>query len=154
MCFTSQCLIIEMVNVLSFFARTGAPYLPTYSKRMSAMFTQLRQEPSFRKQQLQRQQKRHRPNSHQQDKTSNTTGLRFVDLGSGDGRFVFRAAQEGLFDHCVGYEINPLLYLWSQAWRLVGGPRVWSTTSFYCRDIWKVDLRQANVVAVVRGPLF
>lgn len=102
---------------------------------MSAMFTQLRQEPSFRKL-LQ----------HHQNKNT----LRFVDLGSGDGRFVFRAANEGLFGHCVGYEINPLLYIWSQARRLVSGPRIWSTTSFYCRDIWKVDLRQTNVVAVVR----
>jgi hypothetical protein len=118
----------------------GAPYLPTYDKRMSAMFNQLRQEPSFRK------QLQHFKN--EEGKSANT--LRFVDLGSGDGRFVFRAAEEGLFGHCVGYEINPLLFLWSQARRLVGGPRVWSTTSFYCRDIWKVDLRQTNVVAVVR----
>ena len=35
------------------------------------------------------------------------SNLTFVDLGSGDGRVVFRAAREGLFDNCVGYEINP-----------------------------------------------
>ena len=32
--------------------------------------------------------------------------LRFVDLGSGDGRLVFRAAREGIFDSSSGYEIN------------------------------------------------
>jgi len=31
----------------------------------------------------------------------------FIDLGSGDGRLVFRAAREKLFHTCIGYEINP-----------------------------------------------
>jgi len=33
--------------------------------------------------------------------------LTFFDLGSGDGRVVFRAAREGMFHKSIGYEINP-----------------------------------------------
>ena len=132
----------------------GAPYLPTYKSRMDAMFAQLRREPSFQRMQLRLQQP-----SKVAAATTNTSAstlpqnsLTFVDLGSGDGRFVFRAAREGLFcGGCIGYEINPILYLWSQARRLAGGPRMWRSTHFYCRDIWKVDLRQTNVIAVVSG---
>ena len=68
----------------------GAPYLPTFSKKLQQMF-----EP------LSSSKKRYQT---------------FVDLGSGDGRVVFAAArQKHLFQNkCIGYEINPgtwILYL-------------------------------------------
>ena len=107
----------------------GAPYLPTFSKSMNAMFAQLRREPI-------RQKK-----------------LTFVDLGSGDGRVVFRAAREKMFDKCIGYEINPLLHLFASLQRVVRGPQAWRATRFYLGDLWKVDLRTADVVAVVRPSL-
>ena len=78
--------------------------------------------------------------------TSSAKKLTFVDLGSGDGRLVIHAARSGLFDRSVGLEINPLLVLYSHVWRMTS--RQWET-SFVCRDIWKADLRDVDVVAVV-----
>jgi len=106
----------------------GAPYLPTFSKNMDAMFQQLRE--------------------HAKNRRNEKKLLRFVDLGSGDGRLVFRAAREGYYG--VGYEINPMLHVAAQAQRILW-PRYWSTTQFYWQDIWKVDLRDTDVVAVVSG---
>ena len=77
--------------------------------------------------------------------------LVFVDLGSGDGRLVFRAARENIFDECIGYEINPILHSIALIQRLFGGPKYWNTrTKFYIRNIWDVNLHNADVVAVVR----
>jgi hypothetical protein len=42
-----------------------------------------------------------------------------------------------------------MLHLFAQLKRLVLGPATWSSTDFALRDIWKTDLRSANVVAVV-----
>lgn len=64
----------------------GAPYLPTVSKKMDKMFAPLHKSLT---------------------KKHNQKKLVFVDLGSGDGRVVFRAAREGLFHKSIGYEINP-----------------------------------------------
>jgi hypothetical protein len=36
---------------------------------------------------------------------------------------------------------------------LLLGPATWSSTAFALRDIWKTDLRSANVVAVVSAAL-
>jgi hypothetical protein len=108
----------------------GAPYLPTFQKNMNAMFRQLQKEPTFQKKTGQK--------------------LVFVDLGSGDGRIVFRAAQENIFHKCIGYEINPLLHLFAKLSRIFRGQKYWSSTNFFLRDIWKADLRNVDVVAVVR----
>lgn len=103
---------------------------------MNAMFTQLRKEPNFAERQK-----------------TGSSKLKFVDLGSGDGRIVFRAAKERLFGLSVGYEINPLLHLFASLQRILRGPAVWSSTRFYLRDLWNVDLRDADVVAVVRNTI-
>ena len=68
-------------------------------------------------------------------------------MGSGDGRVVFRAAREGLFDKSVGYEINPALHIFANFRRLIT-PRYWTNTQFYMRDLWKIPLHQYDVVAV------
>jgi hypothetical protein len=68
----------------------GAPYLPTFANKLDRMFAPLQ--------------------SHfgaSSNKISSKKLLTFVDLGSGDGRVVFRAAREGLFHKSIGYEINP-----------------------------------------------
>ena len=73
----------------------GAPFLPTAAKGLNIMFSELRQHPNILSK------------LNQKRATTLNSTLTFVDLGSGDGRVVFRAAREGLFDRCVGYEINP-----------------------------------------------
>lgn len=83
----------------------GAPYLPTFRTKMDQMFAPL---------------KAHYHKSADTLAASQISTIRaatipkggnrnltFVDLGSGDGRVVFRAAREGLFHKSIGYEINP-----------------------------------------------
>jgi hypothetical protein len=67
----------------------GAPFLPTASKGLNVMFQELKKQSIIAK------------NIHA------NKPLNFVDLGSGDGRVVFRAAREGFFTKSIGYEINP-----------------------------------------------
>ena len=74
----------------------GAPFLPTASKGLDIMFQELKKQPICKAVQSQ---------SHGINKTKKK--LTFFDLGSGDGRVVFRAARENLFHKSVGYEINP-----------------------------------------------
>ena len=76
-----------------------------------------------------------------------SSSLKFVDLGSGDGRVVFRAAREGIFQKSVGYEINPALHMWVKFRQLVT-PKYWSSTEFYLGDLWKIKLHNYDVVAV------
>ena len=97
------------------------------------MFAQLRKEPKF----MDRQ------------KEGAAAKLNFVDLGSGDGRIVFRASKENLFSLSVGYEINPLLHAFASLQRILRGPKAWSSTQFHLKDLWNVDLRDADVAAVV-----
>lgn len=100
----------------------GAPFLPTFRSHREAMFRQL-QETVGRKKEV------------------------FVDLGSGDGRLVFAAAQT--FRLSIGYESNPFLYAFSQGQRFIRGPKYWASTRFYWQDLWTADLSQVDVVAVV-----
>ncbi|KAL3793266.1 hypothetical protein ACHAWO_001871 [Cyclotella atomus] len=107
--------------------RRGAPYLPTFKSKLNVMFDLIR---------IQIKQQSH-PRRN----------LQFVDLGSGDGRVVFRAAREGLFHKSVGFEINPTLHLFAQARKLMS-PKYWHTTRFQCGDLWKIQLSNYDVVAV------
>ena len=112
----------------------GAPYLPTFAKNMDIMFQLLRQEPAF------------------QARIRTGEALNFIDLGSGDGRIVFRAARENMFRQSTGVEINPLLHVAALAQRLVWGYH--STTTFQLQDIWKTSLHSTHVVAVYGlGPI-
>jgi hypothetical protein len=65
----------------------GAPYLPTTKGRIDTTFAAL--------------------HTHFAPQLSEGKKLLFADLGSGDGRVVFRAAREEIFMKSVGYEINP-----------------------------------------------
>lgn len=112
----------------------GAPYLPTFGGKLNTMFDLIRGQ-ALLSRHTQIQPIRPAP------------PLRFVDLGSGDGRVVFRAAREGLFAQSVGYEINPALHLLASCRRWVT-PRYWSSTRFSRRDLWKIKLHQYDVVAV------
>ena len=55
--------------------------------------------------------------------------------------------REGLFAKSVGYEINPALHVFANCRRIMT-PRYWSSTQFYMRDLWKIQLQQYDVVAV------
>lgn len=110
-------LIIVMAVVAVVFGLVlifGAPYLPTLSAQQKQALDMLALKP----------------------------GQVFYDLGSGDGRMLKAAAGRGLV--AVGYELNPLLALYS-----------WLTTRRYgknvrivCGNFWKADLRGADGVFV------
>uniref|UniRef100_A0A7S2EMH4 Methyltransferase domain-containing protein n=1 Tax=Trieres chinensis TaxID=1514140 RepID=A0A7S2EMH4_TRICV len=108
----------------------GAPYLPTFRRGLESMFRDVRMQPSIAK------------------GLENGAHLSFVDLGSGDGRVVFRAAREKIFRKCIGFEINPVLHAWASCRRLIQAPKYWSTTQFGLCDLWKVDLGDIDCVAI------
>lgn len=110
--------------------RRGAPYLPTFGTKLNSMFDLVRHHVS-----------------HSQYMQHKQGGLRFVDLGSGDGRVVFRAAREQMFVSSVGYEINPALHFFASVRRLLI-PKYWPSTKFYMTDLWKTKLHDYDVVAV------
>jgi cyclopropane fatty-acyl-phospholipid synthase-like methyltransferase len=56
-------------------------------------------------------------------------GDKLVDIGSGDGRILIAAAQQGI--ESVGYEINPLLVLWSRSRIKRAGMDTLPCTSIY-----------------------
>ena len=114
-------------------------------------------------------------NNTSNSNSNNEKKITFVDLGSGDGRIVFHAAyREQLFTNCIGYEINPFLHSYAilkqQLYKCHNMlfPRLEANTTtapatttlfssrcgriqteFYLRDLWNVNLRNVNVVAVV-----
>lgn len=110
--------------------RRGAPYLPTFGTKLNSMFDLVRHYVS-----------------HSQYMQHKQGGLRFVDLGSGDGRVVFRAAREQMFVSSVGYEINPALHFFASVRRLLV-PTYWQSTKFIMTDLWKTKLHDYDVVAV------
>src|SRR3990167_5041232 len=60
-----------------------------------------------------------------------------VDLGSGDGRLLFAAAEKGAY--AVGYEINPFLIVLT---RLRAGLKgLSSKIMVHQRNLWKADLK-------------
>ena len=87
--------------------RWGAPYLPTFESKLNTMFNLIHRHI----QHLQSMQQKLQTRYHPHPPTSSSSSLRFVDLGSGDGRVVFRASREGVVALSVGYEINPVLHL-------------------------------------------
>lgn len=71
-----------------------------------------------------------------------TAGQTVVDLGSGDGRLLKAAARRGA--RAIGYEINPLLWLWSLAatWRYR------TLVTVHLGDLWGAAVAPADVVYV------
>lgn len=78
------------------------------------------------------------------------------DLGSGDGRVSIAAANRGY--RSVGYEINPLLVAFSSSWAIWDKyfasflyKSKWPDSarlSFHRKDIWSIDLCEADVIFV------
>ncbi|MEK9195815.1 MAG: hypothetical protein AAB914_00435 [Patescibacteria group bacterium] len=69
-------------------------------------------------------------------------GQTLVELGSGDGRVIRQAAKRGI--NCVGYELNPILYLIS----LVYCYKYRKNIQIKLRNYWLADLSDADGVFV------
>lgn len=67
-----------------------------------------------------------------------------VDLGSGDGRLLFAAAQKGAF--AIGYEVNPMFVLISRVHAKIKG--LADRVSVRKTNLWKADLKSADVIFV------
>lgn len=124
--------LVAFISLYPVLRGRGAPYLPSKRSQLDNMFQQLKQDSDFRK------------------LIDNRQKLSFVDLGSGDGRVVFRAAREDIFHTATGYEINPMLHGFAQIRRMIS-PKYWRTTRFGIADIWKINLADVDVIAVVRS---
>jgi hypothetical protein len=176
----------------------GAPYVPTKSANADIMFSQLRRHmlveslksltlpPSVLSQQQQNhyveqrqrlkclslqhvhEKSREDGSKLQEDRIRKINKRIFVDLGSGDGRLVFRAAREGLFDLCIGYEINPFLFWYSRLLNVIRyyyynvasltipSRRIEHGTQvqFFQQSLWEVNLHHAHVVSIYGlGPM-
>jgi hypothetical protein len=81
-------------------------------------------------------------------------GERFVDLGSGDGRLVREFARAGAESH--GYEVNPVLVLWSR-WRIwqegLKGKAFVHFGNFWGVDLWKYDIISLFQISWIMGKL-
>jgi hypothetical protein len=77
-------IALIVILLFGFVILFGAPYLPTLSKQQATALSLLELKP----------------------------GQRLVELGSGDGRMLIAAAKRGI--HSIGYELNPLLVLYSK----------------------------------------
>lgn len=71
-------------------------------------------------------------------------GETVVDLGSGDGRLLFEAAEKGGFG--VGYEINPFMIFLSKLKRNLKGYD--QEVKILNQSFWKADLKVADVILV------
>ena len=69
-------------------------------------------------------------------------GTRVLDLGSGDGRLLRAAARRGA--QAVGYEINPVLWLWSRL-------RCWHfrhQITIHLGNYWQTDWPPVDVIII------
>jgi 16S rRNA A1518/A1519 N6-dimethyltransferase RsmA/KsgA/DIM1 with predicted DNA glycosylase/AP lyase activity len=72
-------------------------------------------------------------------------GQTLIDLGSGDGRLLLAAAQRGA--SAIGYEVNPIMYLWS----LVVTWRYRRQISVRLQNFWRLPLPPADVIYIFLG---
>ena len=67
-----------------------------------------------------------------------------IDMGSGDGRLLFAAAQKGA--NAIGYELNPLLVFLTIIHAKLKG--LSNRIVVYRKNLWKADLKVADVIFV------
>lgn len=67
-----------------------------------------------------------------------------VDLGSGDGRLLFRAAAKGAI--AVGYELNPFMVVLSRLHAQLKG--LAENVMVHRQNMWQADLKVADVIFV------
>jgi SAM-dependent methyltransferase len=75
-------------------------------------------------------------------------GMKVVDLGSGDGRLLFMAAQKGAY--AVGYEINPFLVLYTNL-RIFFSPYR-SQIRVCWKNFWQADIRGTDAIFIYLLP--
>lgn len=75
-------------------------------------------------------------------------GERVVDLGSGNGKILIALARKGIESH--GYEINPLLVLWS--WFLIRKAGMSGKAHAHFGNIFSVDVRSYDVIFIFVVP--
>jgi precorrin-6B methylase 2 len=75
-------------------------------------------------------------------------GQQLIDIGSGDGRILIAAAQQGVI--ATGYEINPIL-VW-QSRRAIARAGVVGQASVKWQSLWKADLSHYDAVVVYGIP--
>jgi SAM-dependent methyltransferase len=100
--------------VFSFVILFGAPYLPTLQPQAQNALDLLDLKP----------------------------GQTLLELGSGDGRVLRQAARRGIKG--IGYELNPLLVLYSQ----ISCFRYRKLITFKCRNYWQVKLPPCDGIYV------
>ncbi|CAN5385420.1 hypothetical protein BH10PAT3_BH10PAT3_5110 [soil metagenome] len=105
---------IVLVLIFSFVILFGAPFLPTLKKTSEDAFELLDLKP----------------------------GDTLLELGSGDGRILRMAAERGI--RGIGYELNPLLVLFSQ----ISCFRYRKLVSFKCRNYWLIKLPPCDGIYV------
>jgi hypothetical protein len=88
----------------------GAPYLPTLDKRVDDAL----------------------------DMLDLKEGQTMLELGSGDGRLLIAAAKQGIYS--IGYELNPLLWMYS----IIKSWRYRKYVKIYCRNYWQVEWPKAD----------
>lgn len=111
-------IILIEILIICFFIVVffGAPYVPTPFSRIQIMFNLVQPK----------------------------KGENLIDLGSGDGRIVILAAKKGLV--AEGYEINPILVLWSKYRIRKEGLQNKAKVCF--GNFWRANLKKADIVTV------
>jgi hypothetical protein len=103
-------IALVLVFCFSFVLIFGPPYLPTLSPQVESAF----------------------------DLLDLKAGQTLIELGSGDGKIMLAAAKRGYL--VVGYELNPLLYIFS-LFRTIGYRK---QVKVYCKNIWQTDWPKAD----------
>ncbi len=119
--FLPQLLFATFFFFLCLAFLTGGPFVPSRRKVVQAMVYIARIKP----------------------------GTTIYDLGSGDGRILFAAARRGAT--AIGYEINPLLALWTRLRAYFSPYR--NTIGVRWKNLWKADLTYADVVFLYLLPM-
>ncbi len=94
----------------------GAPFLPTYTETAERMI----------------------------EKLNLKQGEKFADLGSGDGRLVIAAALKGAEAH--GYEINPVLVLWSR--QKINRLKLDDRAFIHWKSFWRENFQSYSAISI------